>query len=120
MTRRSAIGALPATVLLMLLALTGCASSVSPVGDWGQVGPGQASLSISSDGSFSGTDGCNAVEGKGSISGDTFTFAPPEPGANACFGVTPWLNLAHSAKVDGGKLVVYRTGGQQLGTLDRR
>lgn len=121
MTGRSARGVLTAAVVVALLALTGCTSSGSPfVGDWGTVASGQPSLTISSDGSFSGSDGCNPVEGKGSISGDTFTFGPFASITKACPGVTPWLNLAETAKVDGGKLVVYRTGGTQVGTLDRR
>jgi hypothetical protein len=106
---------------MALLALTGCTPSGSPfVGDWGQVAAGKPSLTISSDGSFSGSDGCNPVEGKGSISGDRFTFGPFASITQACIGVTPWLNLAHDAKVEDGRLVVYRTGGQRLGELDRR
>lgn len=103
------------------LLLSGCTSSDSSfAGDWGQDAPGQPSLTIASDGSFSGTDGCNPLTGKGTISGDTFTFGPFASTLKACEGVTPWLNLADTAKVDGDTLTVYRSGGTEIGTLERR
>jgi len=34
--------------------------------------------------------------------------------------VTPWLNLADTAKVDGDTLTVYRSGGTRIGTLQKR
>jgi hypothetical protein len=38
----------------------------------------------------------------------------------ACEGVTPWLNLAVTAKVDGDSLLVYRGDGTKIGSLPRR
>ena len=106
----------------MLAALSGCASSgsSSPAGDWGVVKAGQPSLTIESDGSFHGTDGCNELKGDGTISGEKFTFGPFASITQACEGVTPWLNLAVTAKVDGDSLVVYRGDGDKIGTLARR
>ena len=120
LTHRTLKSAFAAAVVLA--ALSGCApsGSSSPAGDWGVVKAGQPSLTIESDGSFHGTDGCNELKGDGTISGEKFTFGPFASITKACPGVTPWLNLAHTAKVDGGRLVVYRSGGQEIGTLDRR
>lgn len=123
MTTGSVRAALAIAAALALTALSGCSSassSSSVVGDWGKEATGQPSLTIESDGTFSGTDGCNPVEGKGTIDGDTFTFGPFAAITKACEGVTPWLNLAHTATVDGDTLTVYRSGGKEIGTLDRR
>ena len=121
MTIRVARVAFAVTAVAALTLLAGCSSSGSSfTGDWGQDATGKPSLTIQSDGSFSGTDGCNPLKGKGTISGDTFTFGPFASTLKACEGVTPWLNLADTAKVDGNSLVVYRSGGDKIGTLDRR
>lgn len=107
---------------VVLAALAGCASSgsASPTGDWGVVATGKPSLTIESDGSFHGTDGCNELKGKGEIAGSAFTFGPFSSITLACEGVRPWLNLAVTAKVDGDSLVVYRGDGDTIGTLKRR
>ena len=113
--------ALAVTAVAAATLLAGCSSSGSSfTGNWGQVAAGQPSLTIHADGSFSGTDGCNPLKGKGTISGDTFTFGPFASTLKACEGVTPWLNLADTAKVDGNTLTVYRSGGTKIGTLDKR
>jgi hypothetical protein len=107
--------------IVALAALAGCSSSGSAfTGSWGDDATGKPSLTIESDGTFSGTDGCNPLKGKGSVSGNTFTFGPFASTLKACEGVTPWLNLASTAKVDGDTLIVYRSGGQKIGTLDKR
>ena len=116
--------ALAVTAALALTALAGCSSSGSSsdssfTGTWGEDATGQPSLTIDSDGTFSGTDGCNPVQGTGTVSGDTFTFGPFASTMKACEGVTPWLNLADTAKVDGDTLVVYKTGGEKIGSLDK-
>ena len=121
MRTRSGSAGLALASLLLLAAVMGCTSSASSVtGDWGEKATGEPSLTIRSDGSFSGTDGCNPLKGKGTIDGDTFTFGPFASTLKACEGVTPWLNLAETAKVNGDTLTVYRSGGTEIGTLDRR
>lgn len=113
--------ALAVVAIVALTALTGCSSSGSSfTGSWGEEATGKPSLTIKSDGTFTGNDGCNALSGKGTVSGDTFTFGPFASTLVACEGVTPWLNLAETAKVDGDKLVVFRSGGTKIGTLDKR
>jgi hypothetical protein len=107
--------------IVVVAALAGCSSSGSSfTGTWGSSASGQPNLTIKDDGTFSGTDGCNAMSGKGTVSGDTFTFGPFASTLKACEGVTPWLNLAHTAKVDGNTLVVYKNGGEKIGTLDKQ
>jgi heat shock protein HslJ len=103
-------------------ALTGCSAPApaSFVGDWGQPGSGRPSLTITEDGSFQGTDGCNRLTGKGSISGDVFDFGTMASTSMACSDVNTWLSRAETAKVDGTVLVIYRQGGDKIGTLPRR
>ena len=113
--------ALIVAAVIAVAALAGCSSSGSSfTGTWGSSATGQPNLTIKDDGTFSGTDGCNALSGKGTISGDTFTFGPFASTQVACPGVHPWLNLAHTAKVDGSTLVVYKNGGEKIGTLDKQ
>jgi heat shock protein HslJ len=121
MTSRPTRIAVALAMVVTLCGLAGCTSAPSSfTGTWGQNVTGQPSLTIGSDGTFSGTDGCNPLKGKGSVSGNTFTFGPFASTLKACEGVTPWLNLASTAKVDGDTLIVYRSGGQKIGTLDKR
>jgi heat shock protein HslJ len=118
---RHARPALIVAAIIVVAALAGCSSSASSfTGTWGSNATGQPNLTIKDDGTFSGTDGCNALSGKGTISGDTFTFGPFASTMVACPGVQPWLNLAHTAKVDGSNLVVYKNGGEKIGTLAKQ
>ena len=107
---------------LAAAALTGCSgpASKSFVGGWGQTGVGQPNLTITDDGSFQGTDGCNRLTGKGSVSGDVFGFGPIASTSMACSGVDTWLSQADTAKVDGSVLVVYEKGGSRIGTLPQQ
>lgn len=103
-------------------AFTGCSGpGLKPfVGGWGQTGSGQPSLTITDDGSFQGTDGCNRLTGKGSISGDVFGFGAIASTSMACSGVDTWLSQADTAKVDGTVLVVYTKGGDKIGSLPKQ
>ena len=67
---------LAAGAVLALLMLAGCAGeegearggSVDPVGTWGDTTDTTApSLDLADDGSFSGTDGCNQLNGSWSV-----------------------------------------------------
>ena len=121
MTVKTARIALTIAAALAMMTLTGCAASGSTfTGTWGEDAAGEPSLTIEADGTFSGTDGCNALKGEGTVTGDTFTFGPFASTLKACEGVTPWLNLASTAKVDGDTLTVYRTDGEEIGSLDKR
>ncbi|MFF2050774.1 META domain-containing protein [Leifsonia sp. NPDC058194] len=118
MSLRPARAALALAAVAAVVALSGCSSSASSfTGTWGSSSSGQPNLTITDDGSFSGTDGCNAMSGKGTISGDTFTFGPFASTLKACDGVNPWLSRANTAKISDGDLVVYANGGEKVGTL---
>ncbi|AXJ08371.1 META domain-containing protein [Arthrobacter sp. PM3] len=107
---------------IALLALTGCSGPAlkSFTGSWGQSAQGQPNLTITDDGSFQGTDGCNRLTGKGSVSGDSFNFGPIASTMMACSDVDTWLSQAHTAKVDGTVLVVYGNSGDKIGTLAKQ
>ncbi len=115
---RTARAALTLAAVAAVIALSGCSSSGSSfTGTWGSSDAGKPNLTISDDGTFSGTDGCNAMSGKGTVSGDTFTFGPFASTLKACDGVNPWLSRANTAKVSGDGLVVYANNGEKVGTL---
>jgi heat shock protein HslJ len=107
---------------IALAALTGCSGPAlkSFTGSWGQTVKGQPNLTITDDGSFQGTDGCNRLTGKGSVSGDSFNFGPIASTMMACSDVDTWLSQAHTAKVDGTVLVVYGNSGDKIGTLAKQ
>jgi heat shock protein HslJ len=106
----------------MLVGLVGCSSSAagSFSATWGAKTSGQPSVTIASDDSFSGTDGCNRLKGTGSVSGDTFAFGPIASTLMACEGVDTWFSKAATAKISGSELVVYDESGAKIGTLDKR
>ena len=113
--------ALIGTAAFALATVAGCSSSTSRFeGSWGEDAPGQPSLSIQPDGTFSGTDGCNRLMGKGTVEGDTFRFGMFASTMMACEEVTTWLNLASTAQLDGTTLVVFDSGGAQIGTLAKQ
>jgi heat shock protein HslJ len=125
MCRLRRIGLLVVATLvagMALAALTGCSGPAlkSFAGSWGQTAKGQPNLTITDDGSFQGTDGCNRLTGKGSISGDSFDFGPIASTLMACSDVDTWLSQAHTAKVDGTVLVVYGNSGNKIGTLAKQ
>jgi hypothetical protein len=125
MSRLRRSGLLVVAVLvagMALAALTGCSGPAltSFAGSWGQTVKGQPNLTITDDGSFQGTDGCNRLMGKGSISGDSFDFGPIASTMMACSDVDTWLSQAHTAKVDGTVLVVYGNSGNKIGTLAKQ
>ena len=65
-----------AAALAVVLLLAGCAgtpSGAKVVGMWGSTASGQPNLNIENDGTFSGSDGCNRLSGKGQIDGDEIT-----------------------------------------------
>ncbi|GAA0425098.1 META domain-containing protein [Leifsonia naganoensis] len=118
MSLRPARAALALAAVAAVVALSGCSSPGSSfTGTWGSSAAGQPNLTIKDDGTFSGNDGCNDMSGKGTVSGDTFTFGPFASTLKACDGVNPWLSRANTAKISGGDLVVYANGGEKVGTL---
>lgn len=104
---------------VLALCLTACSSGEESFpGTWGSGDAGQPNLTIDDDSSYSGSDGCNRVNGQGTISGDTFRFGSMIGTMMACEGVDDWLRQADTAKVIDGDLVVYDDEGKKIGTLD--
>lgn len=101
--------------------LAGCAGSgTSPfVGVWGDTSDAkQPSLDLKSDGSASGTDGCNRLMGSWTEDGKTIAFGGFASTRMACEGVDTWLSNAATAKIqEDGQLAVFGQGGAQIGTL---
>ncbi|MHA7985742.1 META domain-containing protein [Rathayibacter sp. CAU 1779] len=110
------------TAGVLALTLSACSStSVSDfAGSWGSSGSGKANVTIGKDGAFHGTDGCNRITGKGTVSGDVFSFGVFASTLMACPGVTTWFNNAATAKRSDDKLVVFDKSGSQIGTLARQ
>jgi len=112
---------LAAIIVAGTFALSGCSPSGSPfTGSWGSTASGQPHLTITADNAFTGSDGCNDLAGKGTVSGDTYTFGPFASTLKACDGVNPWLSRAHTAKISDDELVIYANGGQKVGTLAKK
>ena len=101
--------------------MAGCAGSgTSPfVGVWGETSDTkQPSLDLKSDGSATGTDGCNRLMGSWKEDGKTISFGGFASTRMACEGVDAWLSNASTAKIqEDGKLAVFGQGGDEIGTL---
>ena len=105
---------------VVALVLSGCTAQGGGVtGKWGSTAPGQPNLTVNSDGAFTGSDGCNTLTGKGTISGNTLTFGPFASTLKACADVDEWLNTAATASADGNVMTVKNSSGAKIGTLDR-
>ncbi|MGN6204357.1 META domain-containing protein [Humibacter sp.] len=106
---------------ILTVTLAACSGASSDfTGSWGSTRSGQANVRIEQDGTFHGTDGCNRVTGKGTVSGSRFSFGHFASTMMACPGVTTWFNKASTAKRSGDDLVVYDDGGSKIGTLAKR
>ncbi|WP_159500919.1 META domain-containing protein [Microbacterium sp. 18062] len=110
-----------------LILLTACASPgagspsssgpESPVGTWGD--PSSAHIVLAEDGSLSGSDGCNGLNGTYTADGATLTFSLGFSTLKGCIGVDTWLRGITTATIVDGTLVVYDDQSTQIGTLDR-
>ena len=102
--------------------LAGCAgtpSGDSPVGSWGLTQSGKPNVKIESDGTVSGTDGCNQLSGKGTIDGDTITFGKLATTLMACEGVDEWFSKAAKGRVTGSSLTIFDDKGEKIGMLGK-
>ncbi|MDR6971556.1 META domain-containing protein [Leifsonia shinshuensis] len=110
-----------AAIVVALLMLTGCTPQPSSdvPGKWGSTDPGEPNLIIDSDGSYTGSDGCNTMSGKGTISGTTIELGTVATTQKACADVDTWMSTAESGKADGNTMIVYDSSGKKIGTLQR-
>ena len=89
------------------------------VGTWGDTAPATPHLVLSSDGTVTGSDGCNAISTTFAVDGTSITFEPFIATLMACPGVDGWLAAVRSAAVDGDEMVVSNAAGERIGTLNR-
>lgn len=78
-------------------------------------------LLLASDGTVSGSDGCNAFGGRRWVRDGARVRLVGRQVTSlvACPGVEPWLGEAVALRVDDGRLVALDRAGAQLGTLRR-
>lgn len=90
-----------------------------PIGYWVAT-PGVAApfLSISADGTYTGNDGCNVINGTWEASPDgTISLTPGATTLMACPDTDNWLNAAGSVSLRNGTLTVQDAQGEVLGQL---
>lgn len=110
----------------LLTVLTACSGSDSsaPDGTWGIEAEGEPQLVLHSDGSLTGTDGCNRLVGGWRLDGETVRFsedgAGPATTLMLCEDVDTWLSGLDSAVVDGDELRIRDADGNELGALARQ
>ena len=93
-----------------------------PIGYWVEtVTPESPFLSISVDGTFTGSDGCNRLNGAWSTDDDDLTtFTGVASTLMACEGVDTWLSGLATGRVVAGVMTVQAEDGTVLGQLESR
>ena len=110
------------TALFAALLLTACSSpqgGTDVSGKCGSTDPGQPNLIVNSDGSYSGSDGCNTMTGKGTISGNTIELGAVAMTQKHCSDVNTWMSKAEKGTVDGNTMTMFDSSGKSIGRLDR-
>jgi len=106
--------------LALAFVLTGCAPAAAPpAGTWGSSAAGEPQLVLQANGSLSGTDGCNRLNGTWSKKGKTVTFGEVASTRMACPGVDTWLINLSAATIAGTTMHVLNDTGTEIGTLSR-
>ena len=141
MARRQRSTTLIGTILVAwVLALAGCAtggggtgsggaptesaddeiSAGAAAGTWGDTTDStQPSLELEEDGTLTGTDGCNRLNGEWVENGVDLTFENVATTLMACPDVDTWLSGLDTATIDGTTMTVHDESGDEIGTLDR-
>lgn len=109
------------TAIFAVLLLSGCSpqGGTDVSGKWGSTDPGQPNLIVNADGSYSGSDGCNTMTGKGTISGNTLELGNAAMTQKQCTDVNTWMSKASKGTVDGNTMTMYDASGKSIGRLDR-
>ncbi|WP_205649404.1 META domain-containing protein [Agromyces sp. LHK192] len=95
-------------------------SGGDPVGSWGTADTAQPHLVLAADGTFSGSDGCNAMTGRWEMDDDgSIEFDDVAMTAKACSGIDQTLNRLDSATVSGDTMTVLGDDDVVLATLPR-
>lgn len=107
------------------LGLSGCANSGAgapggpdPVGTWGTVeSTGVPFLTFTDNGVFTGSDGCNTLNGGWALNGTTIDFKNVTTTEMACQGVDTWLSALNTATISGSTMTVFNVSDSEIGTL---
>lgn len=89
------------------------------IGSWISNEPGTPHLNFASDGSVTGSDGCNGISTRFNVDGDTARLDPSMGTLMACQGVDDWLRGVKEVRIDGDELRVFDGSGAEIGTLHR-
>jgi len=127
-TPRAALVRVALLVALGGAALAACSSSEDSsgaaldsgdvVGTWSQTdSEPKVDLELTEDGTVSGSDGCNQLNGAWKIDGSEVDLGPFAATMKACENVDTWLSAATSANVDGEKMTVYNDDHKEIGVL---
>jgi len=95
------------------------ATADAVVGTWGDTARSKPHLVLSSDGTVTGTDGCNGISTTFAVDGNSIVLERFASTMKACLGVDPWLSAIHTAVIDGDEMVVSNAQGERIGTLAR-
>ncbi len=109
---------------VLALCLTACGSSDSPAasppeGVWGTESEGQPWIDLGTDGSLSGSDGCNNLIGQWTEANGVVDFGAMGSTQMFCEGVDSWLSAAATATISGDKMTFTDARGDQIGVLTR-
>lgn len=96
-------------------------STGDPVGTWGTVVNGSASIVVAADQTFGGTDGCNGFSGRWEQPSPTepIVFTDTVTSLVMCEDLGAWLSAGRSALVNGDSLYVLDENGSVLDVLER-
>ena len=118
------VGGIAATLLL-----AGCAGEegedsggdIDPTGTWGDSsGTNTPYLTLEEDGTLTGSDGCNRLNGTWSVDeADQVEFENVASTKMACEGVDDWLSQLSVAEVSGDTMTVLGADGAEIGQLER-
>ncbi|MWB97936.1 META domain-containing protein [Agromyces seonyuensis] len=101
-------------------ASAGAIAGTGYVGTWGEEADRSPYLVISTDGTYTGSDGCNRMTGRWEIDDDgSLEFDDPALTRMACEGVDQSLSRLDSATIEGDALVVRDDHDAVLATLPR-
>lgn len=127
MTRLRALAVVGGIAATLLLA--GCAGEegedsggdIDPTGTWGDSsGTNTPYLTLEEDGTLTGSDGCNRLNGTWSVDeADQVEFENVASTKMACEGVDDWLSQLSVAEVSGDTMTVLGADGAEIGQLER-
>ncbi|WP_110589740.1 META domain-containing protein [Microbacterium suaedae] len=111
-------------------ALAGCASGATPGGEsvdpqdyvgatFASTEQGEPYLTFADDGTYSGSDGCNGLNGTYEVEGEELLLEPGLMTQKACPDIDTWLHNAAQVQLDGDTLIVYDAADAEIGSLSR-